>query len=170
MLAGSDLAQFRPRAVHSVEETGLPFGLVLDLVLKHAYFSGTVTLQTLVERTMLSAPIIHALYRHLKKEQLCDTRTMVGDDYEIALTTRGRDMAGVALKKSQYSGPAPVPLSAYKQSVSKQGVDIRVTADRLRSVLRDLVLPDHVIHQLGTALVTGGAILLYGETGNGKTS
>jgi len=31
-------------------------------------------------------------------------------------------------------------------------------------------MPDRIINEIGTALVTGGAILLYGGTGNGKTS
>jgi predicted ATPase with chaperone activity len=160
----------RPAEAFSVEETGLPPTLVLDLVLKHAFVEGTVTLKRLTERTKLSTPIIHSLYRHLQKEHLCETRTMVGDDYEISLSAKGRGMAEVALKKSQYAGPAPVPLKEYNRLVSKQGIGFHVTADSLRATLGDLVVPDHVIHELGAALVTGGSILLYGTTGNGKTS
>jgi predicted ATPase with chaperone activity len=40
----------------------------------------------------------------------------------------------------------------------------------MRSALSDLVLPEQVVRSLGAALVTGGTILLYGPTGNGKTS
>jgi hypothetical protein len=170
MLAPSDWERAQPRVVHSIEETGLPFGLVLDLVLKHAYFEGTVLLRTLVERTKLSPMIIHSIYRHLQKEQLCETRTMIGEDYEITLSTKGRIMADIALKRSQYAGPAPVRLTDYQRLISKQGIPFRVNEEGLKTVLSDLVLPTRVIHQLGTALVTGGAILLYGETGNGKTS
>jgi len=170
MLAASDWDRIHPRAIHSIEETGLPFGLVLDLVLKHAYFEGTVLLRTLMDRTKLSPMIIHAMYRHLQKEQLCETRTMIGEDYEISLSNKGRIMADVALKRSQYAGPAPVRLTDYQRMVSKQGISFSVNEDQLKTVLSDLVLPGRVIHQLGTALVTGGAILLYGETGNGKTS
>src|SRR5947209_10526177 len=100
----------RPAEAFSIEDTGLPPTLVLDLVLKHAFAEGTVTLKRLAERTKLSSPIIHSIYRHLQKEHLCETRTMVGDDYEISLSAKGRGMAEVALKKSQYTGPAPVPL------------------------------------------------------------
>src|SRR5438105_887995 len=100
----------RPMEAHTIEETGLSPGLVLDLVLKHAFFGGAVTLRALAEKTKLSSGIIHSMYRHLQKEQLCETRSMVGDDYEISLSARGRAMADVALKKSQYAGPAPVPL------------------------------------------------------------
>jgi hypothetical protein len=95
---------------------------------------------------------------------------MQGEDYEISLTNKGRSMAEVALKKGQYSGPAPVTLPAYNQAVAKQGIPLRPSLESLRAAMSDLVLPDHVIHELGTALVTGGTIMLYGETGLGKTS
>jgi predicted ATPase with chaperone activity len=161
---------FHPEQPHTIEQAGLSSGLVLDLVLKHAFFEGTATLGTLAERSKLSASIIHSLYRYLQKEQLCDTKTMIGNDYEISLTTKGRSMAEVALKKSHYAGAAPVALPDYKRAVTEQAVPVRVTADRLRATLSDLVVPENVIQELGVALVTGGALLLYGPTGNGKTS
>lgn len=154
----------------SIEETGLSHGLVLDLLLRHAFFEGTITLGKLAERSKLSPTIIHGIYRYLIKEELCHTRTMVGNDYEISLTTRGRNMAEVALKKAQYAGPAPVPLKDYNRAVSEQSIHIKVTADSLRAAMSDLVVPDDVIRSLGAALVTGGTILLHGPTGNGKTS
>jgi len=161
---------FQPTPVDSIEETGLPPSLVVDLVLKHAFFEGTVTLGRLAQRTKLNPAIIHTIYHELQKEHLCETRTMVGFDYEIFLSAKGRTRAEVALRKSHYAGPAPVSLAEYKQSVSAQAIDIKVTAESLKSALSDLVLPDSVIRQIGAALVVGGAIVLYGSTGNGKTS
>jgi hypothetical protein len=162
--------QFLPRPAHTVEETGLAFGVVLDLLLRHAYFEGIITLGTLAQRSRLSHSIILNVYRHLQKEQLCDTRAMVGNDYEISLTGKGRSMAELALKKSQYAGSAPVTLNEYNRSVKEQGIQFSVNLDKLRSALDDLVVPDDVINDIGAALVTGGAILLHGPTGNGKTS
>jgi len=169
MLAQTEPA-FEPRVPRSIEETGISQGLILDLLLRQAFFEGIVTLEKLIERSRLSPAIVHWVYRYLLKEQLCETRAMVGNDYEISLTTRGRSMAEVALKKSQYAGPAPVSLMDYNESVSRQGVHVSVTPDSMRSALEDLVLPEHVIRSVGAALVTGGTILLYGPTGNGKTS
>jgi hypothetical protein len=156
--------------VTTVEQTGLPHGLIVDLVLKYVYFEGTVVLATIVERSKLSPIIVHAIHRFLLREQLCENRGMVGEDYEIALTNKGRAAAEVALKKSQYAGPAPVPLNDYRAAVKEQGLPVEVTAHSLRRCLSDLVLSDQEIHELGTALATGGAIMLYGGTGNGKTS
>ncbi len=161
---------FQPMQVNSVEETGLPPSLVLDLVLKHAFFEGTTTLGRLAQRSKLNHNIIQSIYRQFQKEHLCETRAMVGYDYEISLTAKGRTMAEVALRRSHYAGPTPVSLADYNRAVSAQAMEIRVTAEGLKSTLSDLVLPDSVIRQLGTALVVGGAIVLYGSTGNGKTS
>lgn len=161
---------FRPDQPHSIEETGLPQNLVIDLVLRHAFFAGTITLTKLTEQTKLGPTIIHSIYRHFQKEHLCETRTMIGDDYQIYLSGKGREMADVALKKSHYAGPAPVPLEEYNRAVSAQGSGLDVTPDNLTSALEDLVLPDEVIKEIGAALVIGGATVLYGSTGNGKTS
>lgn len=169
-MIAKDRALYQPKEAHHLQETGLSLSLVLDLVLKYTYFEGAMTLAKMVQRSKLSSTIIHAMYRHLQKEQLCDTRAMVGDDYEISLSNKGRAMAEVALKKSHYAGPAPVPLADYNQSVSIQALRLDLSADTLRAAMNDLVLPDHVINELGAALMTGGAIMLYGSTGNGKTS
>jgi hypothetical protein len=165
-----DSQTFQQSEPQTIEETGLSHGLILDLLLRHAFFEGTITLGKLAERSKLSPPIVHGIYRYLLKEELCHTRTMVGNDYEISLTARGRAMAEVALKKGQYAGPAPVALKDYNRSVTEQALHLRVTAESLRAALSDLVVPEHVIRSLGAALVTGGAILLHGPTGNGKTS
>jgi predicted ATPase with chaperone activity len=161
---------FRPAQAQNIEETGLPPSLVSDLVLKHVFFEGSSTLGKLALRSKLSPTVIHSIYRQFQKEHLCETRGATGDDYEIFLSKRGREMAEIALQKSHYAGPAPVPLADYNRAVEAQGMQVRVTAESLNSMMSDLVLPAHVIRELGTALVTGGAIVLYGSTGNGKTS
>jgi len=160
----------RPREVTSIEDTGLPFGMLLDLILKQAYFEGTPTLQLLCERSKLSMHIVHTLFRHLQKEQLIEVRSLPSGDYEFSLTSRGRGMADVALQKGHYAGAAPVALADYQRVVSSQGLSFRPSVTGLKTALEDLVLDDRVIKQLGTALATGGSILLYGDTGNGKTS
>ncbi|HEY2844248.1 MAG TPA: AAA family ATPase [Bryobacteraceae bacterium] len=162
--------QFQPREIHKIEETGLSNGMLTDLVLKHVFFEGTALLRTIADRTKLHPAVILALYRQFQKEQLVETHGMQGEDYEISLSNKGRSMAEVALKKGQYAGPAPVTLPAYNQAVAKQGIPLKPSLETLRAAMSDLILPDHVIYELGTALVTGGTIMLYGETGLGKTS
>jgi predicted ATPase with chaperone activity len=166
----TERARFRPSEAHGLEQTGLAPALVVELVLRHVFFEGTTTLTKLVQRLKLSPHIIEAAYRHIYREQLCETRPMIGNDYEICLNTKGRSMAEVALKKSQYAGAAPVTLADYTRAVEAQALRLDVTAESLAEALNDLVVPDAVIRELGAALVTGGTLLLYGGTGNGKTS
>lgn len=163
-----DRALYQPKEAHHLHETGLSLNLVLDLVLKYTYFEGAMTLAQMSQRSKLSPTIIHGIYRHLQKEQLCDTRAMVGDDYEISLSNRGRAMAEVALKKSHYAGPAPVPLGDYNLSVSMQSLRLNLDAGILRAAISDLVLPDNVINELGAALMTGGAIMFSAPPGTAK--
>jgi hypothetical protein len=171
MLATEKMSsEFRPAEAETIEQSGLGRGLVLDLLLKHAYVEGAITLGGLTQRSKLSATVVHGIYRHLQKEQLCETKGMVGEDYEITLTARGRTMAETAFRKSQYAGPAPVPLAAYNEAVVLQSVRPSVTGASLGVALSDLTLPQGVVHSIGAALMTGGALLLYGGTGNGKTS
>lgn len=167
--AMNSVLSFQPESPHTLDESGLGQGLVLDLVLRIAFLEGIVTLRTLVNRTKLSLTIMHSLLRHMQKEQLCEARATMNDDYEFTLSARGRALAEVALKKTHYAGAAPVVLTEYNRAVSAQGIDATVTADHLRSALNDLVVPERVIGELGAALVSGGTILLYGSTGNGKT-
>jgi predicted ATPase with chaperone activity len=170
MLSYVDQERFQPHEARNIEETGLSSGLLIDLVLKHVFFEGQALLRTIASGTKLHPNLILSLYRHFQKEQLVETHGMRGDDYEISLTSKGRTMAEVALKKGQYAGAAPVTLRAYNDAVAKQGIPLKPSFETLRAALSDLVLPDQIVRELGTALVTGGAIMLYGETGLGKTS
>jgi predicted ATPase with chaperone activity len=158
---------FHPAEAATLEQTGLSRGLILDLVLKYAFFEGTITLAELIEKSKLGTAVVQALYRHLHDQRLCESRSY---ENRITLNSKGRDLAEVALKKSQYLGPAPVTLADYRRAVSAQRLRQTLTADSLKSALKDLVLPETVLKELGAALLSGGTIMLYGSTGNGKTS
>jgi len=165
-MAGS----FHPKPVFTIEETNLPRGLLLDLVLKRAFVEGTTTIRRLMRETKLEFEVVHSIFRSLQKEQLCEVKGLVGQDYEFSLTTHGLRMAEEAYRKNQYCGPAPVPLTEYCRAVTEQAFRPGLTHDSLAEHLSDLVVGPEVIRSLGTALMSGGSIFLYGPTGNGKTS
>src|SRR5215470_2730538 len=98
-LSAMQQPSFLPKPVHNIDETGLARGMVLDLALKHVFTAGTATLRQLVNDTKLDYSIVLGLFRHMQKEQLVDTKGMVGDDYEFTLTSRGRSIAEEAYKK-----------------------------------------------------------------------
>ncbi len=164
------LPNFQPKAPATIEETGLPWSLVFELVLKHVFLEGTTSLQRLAEKTMLGFEVVSSVFRSLQKDQLCEVKGLVGRNYELMLTTQGMRMAEDAYRKNQYCGPAPIPLTEYQRAVREQALNPSVTQESLAKHLSDLVVSEEVVRALGTAIMSGGAIFLYGSTGNGKTS
>ncbi len=166
---------FIPPIPRSLEETGLSLALLADLALKILYHAGYLTAGQLAERLRLPyTGVTEAILDFLKREQLVEVQGArgVGEQaYQYALTARGRDRAREALDRSQYAGPAPVPLSAYTVAMRRQShKGTRVTPRVMRQVLSHLVLNDRVFHKIGPAINSGTSIFLYGPPGNGKTS
>ena len=161
-----NLPGFFPRPVRTAQETGVPRGLVFDLILKRAFLEGTTSIRRLVNETKLDYGIVNAVYEELRKEELCDPK----GNYEFALTAKGSRRAEEAYRKSQYAGAVPVPLTAYCEAVREQAFRPQVTRESLADSMADLVVPEEIIRDLGAAIMTGGTIFLYGPTGNGKTS
>jgi energy-coupling factor transporter ATP-binding protein EcfA2 len=92
--------------------------------------------------------------------------------YQYVITNAGATRAREALERSQYAGPAPVPIDAYIKSVLSQArIRSRVITPRLlRQVLGELVLPNKTLDQIGPAVNSGTSMFLYGPPGNGKTT
>ncbi len=68
-------------------------------------------------------------------------------------------------------GPRRSPFEEFATQVNLQKItNERVTFERLRKSLGDLVFADSIVESVGPALNSGRAILLYGPPGNGKTS
>lgn len=156
----------------SLAETGLPVNLLLELLAKHLYRGGVMDLKQLMDHTALAGPIVEGLIQMLRKEAqleaLGPSETSTGIRY--ALTDRGRVFALDAQTRSGYVGPAPVALDDYVSVVIAQTVHARkVSKRRMRAAFRDVVVRDSVLDQLGPALHSSRAILIYGAAGTGKT-
>jgi hypothetical protein len=91
--------------------------------------------------------------------------------YVYTLSDAGRNRAAEALDRSQYVGPAPVPVDKYTQAIMLQ-TDIRheLTPKDFRDGLSHLILPDGFERALGPAVNEGTSLFLYGPPGNGKTT
>jgi predicted ATPase with chaperone activity len=161
-----------PAAPRTVEETGLPLLLISELALKVMHQHGLTHLHELSVHLKLSAALIDNLFMHLRKEALIDVRrrgTLDGD-VQYQLTLAGRNRAAEALTRNLYSGPAPVPLAAYAARVEAQSVSsMGVTQRELEQVFANVVVRPEVRDQLGAAMNSRRAILLYGPPGAGKT-
>jgi predicted ATPase with chaperone activity len=88
-----------------------------------------------------------------------------------AITGAGVMRAREALERSQYAGPAPVPIEVYNESIRRQSRGrVAITSRTMRQILSNLVLSETTFQRLGPALNSGSSIFLYGPPGNGKTS
>ena len=169
---------FIPPYISKVEETGLSFLWLQDLVLKSFYYQGYMTGFKVADEVALPfAGVVDHILEALKREKLIEVRSSssqlgLGEgSYLYAITGAGISRAREALERSQYAGPAPVPIQYYNEACYRQGRKrLHVTQRMMRQVLNDLVLSEKSFHHLGPAINSGTSIFLYGPPGNGKTS
>ncbi len=163
-----DLAGVTP---HEVRETGIRRGVLEDIALKTLYLHGEMSLAELSRQMRLGIGVIDEIFQFFRKEQLCEVKGMVGGSHRIAASTQGRSRATDLLAISQYAGPAPVSLANYRHRVAAQTVQqTGIQPSDLEQALHPLVLDADLLARLGTAVVSGTSIFLYGPSGTGKTS
>jgi predicted ATPase with chaperone activity len=169
-------APFTPPPLVTLEDTGLSPLWLQDLILKVMYFQGYLTGYKIAEEVTLPfSGVVDQILEALKREKLIEVRSSqmgLGEGaYLYAITGAGIARAREALDRSQYAGPAPVPLSAYTDSILRQARGrMTVTNRMMRQVLANLVLSEVSFQTLGPAVNSGTSIFLYGPPGNGKTS
>jgi len=171
---------FRPSEPHSLQELGLPFSFVSDLILKIMYFNGNILGRDIAARACLPWSVASEALTFLASEGYCGTTGIrgthgPGDDFaesfQYLVTNTGRDRAREILELNQYAGPAPVHLDDYLESASSLADEAPVVlAEELQQALRHLVVPEQLIEVVGTALTGRQALFLYGPPGNGKSS
>jgi predicted ATPase with chaperone activity len=169
-------SSFIPPPITRLEDTGLSFLWVQDLALKILYFQGYLSGFKVAEEIALPfAGVIDQILESLKREKLVEVKSSsmgLGEgSYQYAITGAGIVRAREALERSQYAGPAPVPIEAYTESIRRQSRQrIVITSRTMRQILSQLVLTEVTFQKLGPALNSGTSIFLYGPPGNGKTS
>ena len=168
---------FYPPPINKVEDTGLSPLWLQDLALKILYFQGYLSGFKVAEEMCLPfAGVIDQILEALKREKFVEVKSSqqigLGEgSYQYAITGAGIARAREALERSQYAGPAPVPLKTYNNSILKQsrGRTI-ITNQKLHQALSSLVLNERTFQRIGPAVNSGTSIFLYGPPGNGKTS
>ena len=152
--------------------TGLSETFVADLIAKHLFDRGTLSLGELSAVVALAGSIIEGVLNFMRTEARVEVRPGQASSAGLAytLTERGRVTALDAMMRSGYLGPAPVPLNNYAQIARDQTIHKRsVTQDAMRAAFDDVVLDAQMLDRLGPALNSGRAIFLYGPAGTGKT-
>jgi len=156
----------------TIAATGLSTAFLCELVEKHLFEGGVLSMRDLVVRTALSGRLLEELLGFLRKEGRIEVRAQQADQPGLgyAVTERGRGSAMASLMASGYVGPAPVPLAHYNEVVRLQSVrGHQVTRERMTAAFFDTVLDPAMLDRLGPAMNSGKAIFVYGAPGTGKT-
>jgi hypothetical protein len=167
---------YLPPMIANVDDTGLSLLWLQELAIKIMYFQGYLTGFKVAEELALPfTGVTDQILEAMKREKLIEIKTSqmgLGEgSYQYAITGAGITRAREALERSQYAGPAPVPLTIYNDAIHNQNRNrIVVTPRTMRQLLSELVISEDTFKLLGPALNSGTSIFLYGPPGNGKSS
>jgi hypothetical protein len=168
------LAPSNARAPRTVDDTGLPFLFLAELLGKILHQRGQMRLAELAAHTKLNVSVIDPLIVFLRAEKLCEVARIgnSGTDADLCyiLTDAGRARAQAALGRNAYAGPAPVTLAAYVAQVKAQSVaNMQVTRGAMATAFEGVVVNPVVLDQIGAGMNSGRALFLHGAAGSGKT-
>jgi len=155
--------------------TGIDPTDLLALLLKLVYVDHLESLRQFIESFKLPYNIVYDLvHMAIDRKLIQALGARISDnpaDLRYTFTDTGRRWVIDSLEQSRYSGPAPVTLEEFSRQVNLQKItNETVTFSRIRKALGALCVEDALIEQIGPALSSGRAMLLYGPPGNGKTS
>ena len=164
-----------PREPQDLESIGIDPIALLSLMLRMIYVDHLESVRQFVEGIKLPYTIVLDLVQMGVDRKLLqnlgtrDSENMA--DMKYTFTDAGRRWVLDALEQVRYTGPAPVTLEEFSIQVSMQKItNETITFDRIRQGVGELVVENNIIENIGPALNSGRAILLYGPPGNGKTS
>jgi energy-coupling factor transporter ATP-binding protein EcfA2/DNA-binding PadR family transcriptional regulator len=171
-----DVSMILPAQPKSIADTGLDRQLVLALVAKAVGQAGDAHLPALSTRLRLAVGVLREALDLLAREQLVEIAGR-GDtelDIQYRLTERGKAYAAECLAQCRYVGPAPVTLDAFRAGLARDaernGTGNGISPAELAAALAEDGIDGALREQLGAALHSGRALLLYGPSGSGKTS
>jgi predicted ATPase with chaperone activity len=157
----------------SLADTGLSEDLITQLVIKLIHFNADCTGVDIAHRVGLEFAVVDQILEALKRSQQCEVvggGLLGAPSFRYRITDQGRRRAQLFLEHNQYVGAAPVPLSQYREYMTKFRKTTRriVTPAAVRQAVSHLVLTDRVVNQIGPAVTSGQSLFVYGSPGNGK--
>src|SRR2546425_7154375 len=120
-VVGDEASRVLPPPPRTVEETGLDFLFLTELLSKILFLRGRMSLADLSSHVKLPITVLENILDFMRAEHLCELASR-GDNsgstfYQLSDT--GRLRAGDYMRHSQYAGPAPVSLDAYAAQVQR---------------------------------------------------
>lgn len=159
----------------TIAETGLSPLMMRDIILKTMFRANLSHISDISQAICLPLAVTTLVIESMRNQRLIEVISMAASatngEISYQLTDAGRARALDALAQSEYFGAMPVPLASYSAQVLRQSVRrIKTSRADLQAALAHLILPKDFIDTLGPAVSAGRAILLYGPSGNGKSS
>src|SRR6266487_1694742 len=145
-------------------------------------FADQLTGSTLEQRLGLPFETFSPLIDEFEKNQLMDTRGVSNDPglegrpYPVkmnyAISAAGRQRASeMSSVQTRYLGPCPINFEDYLALIRSQVTGKSpVTDAQLKKALGELELEQHVIDQIGGAMVSRASLFIFGAPGNGKST
>jgi len=156
------------------EQLDIPTSLVSDIILRYFFNYGKASGSDVKRLIKLPSRITDEALEYLQREHLVEVRRGTSglgrQGYTYAITDEGKKRARDAMERSQYIGPAPVPLEQYNKAVVLQTRKDPISPERVQQALSHLILPPNFHRRIGPAVNAGTSIFLYGPPGNGKTT
>lgn len=154
-------------------QLGLPPSLAIDLVYRILFTEGDVSVARLAEVSRLFPQVIDEIMVDLQHDHMVEVvkAGTLRMSYTYRLTTEGSARARSALERTQYVGPFPVDIAAYRKAIVLQtATQQKATPSEVKQALSNLILPENFHRRIGPAINSATSLFLYGPPGNGKTT
>ena len=165
-----------------LEDLHIRRDLVASLLLRTLAFADQLTGAALEQRLGLPWETFEPLINEFEKNQLVDERGVSTDPglegrpfrvkSNFAISAAGRQRsAEMSAVQTRYLGPCPISFDDYLDLIRSQvSGKSRVTDAQLKKALGELELEQHVIDQIGGAMVSRASLFIFGAPGNGKST
>lgn len=172
-MTGSDQLRSLLMQATSVAQLGLPASLAVDLIYRILFTEGDVSVTRLSEVTRLFPQVIDEIMADMQYDHMVEVvkAGALRISYTYRLTDEGASRARDALERTQYVGPFPVDIDAYRKAIVLQTAERqKITPAEVKQALSSLILPENFHRRIGPAVNSGSSLFLYGPPGNGKTT
>ncbi len=154
---------------------GIPVNIIHDLIFRILFNEGDVSLGRFADVIRVHGQLLDKMLQWMQNEHLVDIASAGAAgrlSYVYSLTEAGEKRARDAFDRSQYIGPAPVPIESYNQAILLQTSEsgLKISPAEVQQALSHLILPDTFHRRVGPAVNAGSSLFLYGPPGNGKTA
>ena len=172
MAGPDDLKKILAQAT-TIAQLGVSPSIAIDLIYRILFTEGDISVGRIVELTRLYPQIVDDLMADLQHDHLVEVvkAGALRVSYTYRLTDEGANRARDAMARTQYIGPFPVDIEAYRKAIVAQTNERhRISPAEVKQALAHLTLPEHFQRRIGPAINAGSSLFLYGPPGNGKTT